>query len=80
MKSPIVADGEWRWRRSPEFQAQLTALRVSIQERHREAMARAGFIGRLRLRMKMSRDFRRELRQLVPSPYSSYASRNPLSR
>ena len=75
MKAHIVADGETRLRRSPEFQARLRELRESIHTRHAADLAEAGFMRRLVLRWRMAADFRRERRKLAPSQGSLYSSR-----
>ncbi len=73
---PFVADGSRRIRRSPEFQAKLHALRVSVEARYAKESANIGPIGRLRLRYRMTLTYWRERRQLMPSPHSLYAVRS----
>lgn len=75
MKPRIVADGAWRLRRSPEFQARLRELRESIEARHATELAQAGFVRGLILRWRIAAEFRRERRKLEPSPGSLYNSR-----
>ena len=75
MKPRIVADGEWRLRRSPEFQARLRELRESIHARHAAELAAAGFIQRLVLHWRIAAEFHRERRKIVPSAGSLYSSR-----
>ena len=74
MGPKIVADGPWRLRRSPEFQARLRELRESIEARHATELAEAGFVRRLILRLRIAAEFRRERRKIEPSPGSLYHS------
>jgi hypothetical protein len=75
MTSRIVADGEARLHSSPEFQARLRALRESIRSRHATEYETASFLGRLALRWRMTIEYRRERRRIVPSPQSLYSAR-----
>jgi hypothetical protein len=74
MKQLIVADGAIRVIFAPEMQARLRVLRESIRARHAEELARAGFFGRIRLRWRMEREYRRERRRLLPSGQALYAT------
>ena len=78
MNPTIVADGAWRRRHSPEFQARLRELREGVHAQHVAEWARAGLVGRLVLRWRMYREFRRECRKLEPSPGSLYGSPSDL--
>jgi hypothetical protein len=74
MKPRIVADGAWRFRRSPEFQARLRALRESAQTRHEAELAEAGFFRRAVLRWRIAAEYRRERQKIEPSSQSLYSS------
>jgi hypothetical protein len=67
----IVADGKKRLAATPEQQERWRALREAIRERHARALAAAGFFGRIRLRWRMWREFRREAR---PAPGALFVS------
>ena len=73
MNTGIVADGESRLTKSPEFQARLRVLRESIEARHAEELQRAGLFRRLVLRWQMAAEFRRERQKIEPSPGSLYS-------
>jgi hypothetical protein len=75
MKSKIVADGAARSRASEEHQARLRALRAEIEMRHAGEWAQAGFLRRMVLRWRLAAEFRRERKQMEPSPQSLYRSR-----
>jgi hypothetical protein len=79
MRPRFVCDGEWRLRRSPEFQARLRELRDAIQARHAAEVAAAGFVRRLVLHWRIAAEFRRERRKIEPSPYSLYGKSNRLA-
>ena len=74
MKLRIVADGESRLHRSPEFQARLRELRESIRAQHAVEFAEAGFFRHLVLRWRMAAEFRAERRKIEPSSQSLYSS------
>jgi hypothetical protein len=76
MKPRFVYDGEWRLRRSPEFQTRLRELHESIQARYAAELAHAGFFQRLGLHWRIAREFRRERRKIEPSPGSLYSSQD----
>ena len=74
MKPHIVEDGELRLRESPEFRARLRDLRESIRGRRAREYKEAGFFRRLVLQWQMAAEFRRERRQIEPSPQALYSS------
>lgn len=74
MKPRFVADGGWRLRQSPEFQARLRELRESVRARHAAELAKAGLFRRLVLRWRIASEFRRERRKIEPSLKSLYLS------
>lgn len=72
MKSRIVADGETRLCRSPEFRFRLRELRESVRARHAQELADAGFFRRLVLHWRIAAEYRRERRTVQPSARSLY--------
>ena len=80
MKPHIVADGERRLRRSPEFTVRLHELRETIRERHAEELAAAGLFGRVVLRWRMAAEYHCERRKLEPAPGSLYSSQTTTPR
>jgi len=75
MKHRIVADGQDRLQRNPEFKARLRQLRVSILERHASELAKAGLFRRSILRWQIWMEYRRERQKIVPSSELLYVSR-----
>jgi len=51
---------------SPEFQARLRALRESIHRRHAAELSNAGFFRRLVIRWRITCEYHRERRTIVP--------------
>jgi hypothetical protein len=74
MNARIVADGARRLRQSPELEANLQALRASIYARYADEWARAGFLRRRLIKWKMTAEYRRESRHILPSAQSLYVS------
>jgi hypothetical protein len=74
MRTRFVCDGEWRLRRSLEFQGRLRELRDAIQARYAVELAAAGFVRRLVLRWRIAAEFRRERRKIEPSPEALYSN------
>ena len=72
MKSHIIADGESKLKRAPEFQAKLRALQESIHARYAAELSSARFFRRCILRWRIAMEYRRERRQIVPSSQSLY--------
>jgi hypothetical protein len=68
----IVADGLNRLERAPQFQMRLRELRKTIAHRHAAELAAAGLFGRLAIRWRMFREYRRERKKTIPSPASCY--------
>ena len=60
MKPRIVADGERRLRRGPEFQARLRELKESVRARYAADLVEAGFFGRFVLNCHIAFEFRRD--------------------
>ena len=75
MNLRIVVDGESRLRESVEFRRRLAELRASIRAGHAEEFAKAGFLRRLVLRIRMAFEYRHERKRIEPSPYSLFACR-----
>ena len=74
MESRLVADGAKRFESSKEHQDRLRKLRESIEARYAKEMPLAGWWDRLLLKWRISVDFRRERKKIVPSSQSLYAS------
>lgn len=76
VKPRFIADGEWRLRRNPEFQARLRGVRERVKARHTAELANAGFFRRMVLRWRIAAEIRRERRKIEPSPESLYSNPN----
>jgi len=73
MKSHFVYDGRLRL---PENRKRLAQLKTEVWARHQGELAKAGFFQQIKLRWRISREYRTECRKIVPSPYSLFAREN----
>ncbi len=76
-RAAFVADGESRLRQSTEFQAQLQALKESIQARYAVELAQTKGLARVRLKRRIEQEYRQEARKLIPSAQTLYFCQVP---
>ena len=72
MKTRTVADGEFRLRTCPEFQARLRKLKESVHARYADQMAKASFWERMRLRRLIAGEISRKRLDFEPLRYALY--------
>ena len=72
MKNPIVSDGHLRWLLDKSVEARRRELWQTIFARNAAKYSRAGLLGKIALRSRMNREYRREWKKIAPSPHALY--------
>ena len=72
MSLKIVEDAGERIKNNPTIKLRLLELKEEIRQRYAADLAVSGLLARLYLEIKMSIEFYRERKRILPSPYSLY--------
>lgn len=72
MNNSFVPEGRFNLLLDKSFEARRVALKKSIQMRHAEAMATAGFWQRLMIHFQIHREYCREWKKVTPSIHALF--------